>query len=475
VIRERVPSLLVRLIDYRSTEEIILKAKRLYYTLALIPVLIIVAFFAWFFAMMFEGEAPSLLLQPLPEFLSQPQKFTLKIGDKKRGVRSLKVSIQQGSREMTILQESFPFQGLLNAEGVHAYEKDFAVDPLALKLAQGEANLDVQVWDYSRREGGDGNVSVIRHKMIVDTLPPSIRAVSRMHNINVGGSALIVYQTSSDAVESGVYVDDLFFPGFQENPQKGIHDCYFALPYNVQSNPKIRLWAKDKAGNTAETSFYYHIRKKSFRTDKVELSDQFIERILPYFASFYPLDDQLSPIEKFLKINHELRKENHEIVYRLKDKTSPKKLWEGTWLRQRNAANMARFADHRLYYYKGNKVDEQDHLGVDLASLANSPVEAANRGRVVYADRLGIYGLTVVLDHGQGLTSLYGHLSKINVSVGQEVAKGDPVGLTGATGLAGGDHLHFSVMVNGIYVNPIEWWDDHWIEDNVSRKLGLTE
>ncbi len=454
-----------------------MKAKRLYYTLALIPVLIIVGFFAWFFAMMFEGEAPSLLLQPLPEFLARPQKFTLKIEDKKRGIRSLKVSIQQGTREMTILQENFPFQGLLNAEGIHGYGKEFAVDPQALKLAQGETNLQVQVWDYSRRGGGDGNSSVIRHKMIVDTLPPSVRAISRMHNVNVGGSALIVYQTSSDVVESGVFVNEIFFPGFAaaESSQKGIHDCYFALPYNVESNPKIRLWAKDKAGNTAETSFYYHIRKKIFRTDKLEISDQFINHILPYFASFYPLDDQQSLIGKFLKINHELRKENHEILYRLKDKTSPKRLWEGTWLRQRNAANMARFADHRLYYYNGQQVDEQDHLGVDLASVTNSPVEAANNGRIVYADRLGIYGLTVVLDHGQGLTSLYGHLSKINVSLGQEVRRGDTVGLTGATGLAGGDHLHFAVMVSGVYVNPIEWWDDHWIEDNVSRKLGLTE
>jgi murein DD-endopeptidase MepM/ murein hydrolase activator NlpD len=454
-----------------------LKAKRLYYALALIPVLIIVGFFAWFFAMMFEGEAPSLVLQPLPEFLSQAQKFTLKVGDQKRGVRSLKVSIQQGTRGMTILQENFPFEGFFNAGGVHAYEKDFTVDPLALKLAQGEADLQVQVWDYSRRKGGDGNSSVIRHKMIVDTLPPSVRAISRMHNISVGGSALVVYQTSSDAVESGVFVDKIFFPGFPAslNSQKGIHHCYFALPYNLESNPEIRLWAKDRAGNTAETSFYCHIRKKTFRTDKVELSDRFIDRVLPFFASFYPLDDHQSSIAKFLKINNDLRKEDHEVLYRLKDKTSPERLWEGTWLRQRNAANMARFGDHRLYYYKGQKVDEQDHLGVDLASVANSPVEAANNGRVIYADRLGIYGLAIVLDHGQGLASLYGHLSKIEVSLGQEVRKGDTIGITGETGLAAGDHLHFGVMVSGIFVNPIEWWDDHWMQDNILRKLALTE
>jgi len=141
----------------------------------------------------------------------------------------------------------------------------------------------------------------------------------------------------------------------------------------------------------------------------------------------------------------------------------------------KNAANMAKFGDHRVYLYKGKQIDEQVHLGVDLASLANSPVPAANNGRVIFADRLGIYGLTVVLDHGQGLASLYGHLSKIEVSPGQDVVKGASIGFTGQTGLAGGDHLHFSVLVNGVFVNPVEWWDSHWIEDNITRKLALLE
>ena len=454
-----------------------MKTKRFFYTIALIPLLIIIAFFAWFFTVMFEGEPPTVVLQPTPEFLSRPQAFNVKISDGKRGLRAVKISIQQSTREMTLFQETFPFKGLFNAGGVHQFDKDFEVDPLALKLTQGEIDLHVQSWDYSRRGGGDGNVSVIRHKMIVDTLPPSIRALSRMHNINVGGSGLVIYQTSSDSIESGVFVDEIFFPGFpdRENSQKGISQCYFALPYDTVSQPRIRLWARDKAGNATETSFYYHIRKKTFREDKVEISDRFIERLLPYFATFYPLDPQQSNIEKFLKINNDLRRENHEALYRLKDKTSPERLWEGPWLRQKNAANMARFADHRLYYYKGQKVDEKDHLGVDLASLAGSPVEASNHGRVIYADRLGIYGFTVLLDHGQGLASLYGHLSKIEVALGQQVKRGDTVGLTGETGLAGGDHLHFAILVNGLSVNPIEWWDEHWIEDNVSKKLALLE
>jgi len=145
----------------------------------------------------------------------------------------------------------------------------------------------------------------------------------------------------------------------------------------------------------------------------------------------------------------------------------------GVWLRLKNAANMARFGDKRDYYYKGKKIDEQVHMGVDLASLANSDVPAANNGRVIFADRLGIYGLTVVLDHGQGLASIYSHLSNIGVQIDQDVTKGEIIGSTGQTGLAGGDHLHFGVMVSGLFVNPIEWWDNHWIQDNIMKKLAL--
>jgi murein DD-endopeptidase MepM/ murein hydrolase activator NlpD len=180
-------------------------------------------------------------------------------------------------------------------------------------------------------------------------------------------------------------------------------------------------------------------------------------------------------VDKYLVINRDLRKVNSKTFYDLKDMTSPNQLWNGRWLRLRNAASTAQFGDKRLYHYKGKHIDTQTHMGVDLASLANSKVEAANNGRVIFAGPNGIYGETVALDHGQGLVTIYAHLSQINVTAGQEVVRGDTVGLTGQTGLAAGDHLHFAVMVNGQYVNPIEWWDYHWVEDNILKKLALLE
>jgi hypothetical protein len=444
--------------------------------LTLGAIVIILGGLGWFLAGIFEGEKPVVDLKPLPEFLTGPQKFTLAISDMKRGLRELSVSVNQEGREIKVFEQRFPFKGLLNRDGAHNFETEFSVDPSKLNLTQGRVDLLVRVWDYSRRRGGDGNLSLVQHKMVVDTVPPAVRAVSRLHYINLGGAGLIVYQVSSDASESGLFVNEFFFPGFpvDKESREGLYLCYFAIPVNIEPDPEVYLWAKDKAGNLSRANFYHRVRKKQLGEVKVNITDRFLKQILPYF-SFYQFSVGASDIDKFLQINRDLRKENNQTFYDLRKKTGRERMWDGTWLRQENAANMARFGERREYYYQGKKIDEEIHLGVDLASLANSDVLAANRGRVIFADRLGIYGLTVVLDHGQGLASVYSHLSKMIVRPDQEVAKGEVIGTTGRTGLAGGDHLHFGVMVSGVFVNPIEWWDGHWIQDNVTRKLALLD
>ena len=453
-----------------------LKNKKISCSITLIPLLIIFGLFIWLFTVIFEGEKPQIVFNPLPEFLSKSQIFTLNISDRKRGIKTLKVSYSQGGRDIIIFEKKFPFEGLFNNEGARSFKKELEINPTALHLAQGRVDLTVSVRDYSRRGGGDGNLGIFKHKMTVDTIPPSIRALSRMHNVNLGGSGLVVYRASSDTEESGVYVDNHFFRGFPtgEKIEDGLHLAYFAVPHNSNLDPSIFLWAKDKAENTTKSSFYYHVRKKRFSNTKLNISDKFLNRVLPYF-SFYDLSKEKTIIDKYIKINNDLRKEDNNTFYKLMKNTHHSKIWDGTWKRLKNAATMAKYADRRKYYYKGKMIDEQTHLGIDLASLANSPVTASNNGIIIFAERNGIYGLTVMIDHGQGLASLYGHMSSIEATTGQKVKKGDIIGHTGQTGLAGGDHLHFSILVGGVFVNPIEWWDSHWIEDNIYKKLELVK
>lgn len=441
-----------------------------------LPIVIIVIIFIWFFTTIFEGETPQAQLEPLPDYLSKGINFNVIVIDQKMGLREIKVSIKQDGPGMPILKKSFPYEGLFNKEGTHTFKKEFTLDPKKLNLVQGQANLIIEIHDFSKRRGGDGNLTIIEHKMIVDTIPPSITAISRGHNINMGGAGLIIYRISTETCESGVLVNDLLFPGvpLMNDPQSGIHICYFAFPYNFKKDTTLYLWAKDKADNETKRKFFYHIRKKRFRTDKIIISDRVLDNIISSFPPdiFEPGD---SNIEKYLFLNGQLREENHAILQELCQSPTKEKLWDGPWLRMKNAATMATFGDQRVYYYKGNLIDRSVHLGVDLASLASSPVQAANTGRVIFAQELGIYGQTVVIDHGQGLYTMYGHLSSIDVAVDQPVTKGDKIGITGTTGLATGDHLHFGFLVHGIAVNPIEWWDSHWIKDNIYRKLSMID
>jgi murein DD-endopeptidase MepM/ murein hydrolase activator NlpD len=449
--------------------------KKLIYFFTLVPIAIILALIIWFFTVLFESEKPSLSIEPQTEYLAKKQSFTVKAGDRKRGLKALKVSFSHAGIEGTILDLKFPFEGILNGKGTHNHEHTFEIDSKALHLTQGTVDLTVEAWDYSRKNGGDGNMNVVKLSLIVDTMPPTIRPLSQMHNVNQGGTGLVVYQVSSDTVESGVYVDDLFFKGYPATNDSKNEDyaAYFAIPYNITNNPSIHLWAKDKAGNTATTPFTCLVKRVQFRSDDMNLSDSFLKKVLPYFSD--EIDQSAGDIDNYLKINRELRKTDNALISDLMKDVSPTKLWNGSWLRLKNSAPMAKYADHRRYLYNGKLVDQQDHLGYDLASLENSPVEAANSGKVLFAERNGIYGNMVVIDHGQGIASLYGHLSDILVQKGQEIVKGDIIGHTGQTGLAGGDHLHVSILVQGVFVNPIEWWDDHWIQDNITSKLSLVK
>jgi murein DD-endopeptidase MepM/ murein hydrolase activator NlpD len=77
----------------------------------------------------------------------------------------------------------------------------------------------------------------------------------------------------------------------------------------------------------------------------------------------------------------------------------------------------------------------------------------------------------VILDHGIGVQSLYAHLSSIEVGVGDRVERGGQLGRSGMTGLAGGDHLHFTMLVGGQQVTPVDWWSAQWFQDRVQRKI----
>jgi murein DD-endopeptidase MepM/ murein hydrolase activator NlpD len=305
--------------------------------------------------------------------------------------------------------------------------------------------------------------------------PPRITVVSTHHYVNHGGTEFLVYRATPADVMSGVRVDDVEYPGFQVANDPAVKGAFFALLWDQPLHAKILAFARDEGGNEATATFIDNVFEKPQKKSRIEIDDRFIDRVAPEIRQNSPelkIGDGASNLDVFLKENGELRKMNADKILEIARKTSPMRLWDGPFVQLGNSKVEAAFADHRTYIYKGKEVDHQVHLGFDLAVTSHVPIVAANAGTVLNASWLGIYGNCVIIDHGMGVQSLYGHLSSFDVKVGDKVTRGQTIGRSGMTGMAGGDHLHFTMLVDGRMVNPVEWWDPHWIQDRVMRKLG---
>ena len=246
--------------------------------------------------------------------------------------------------------------------------------------------------------------------------------------------------------------------------------AFFAHPYDLPAHARATLVGTDKAGNTRETRLVYELKNVKYRKSTLAISDSFIQnKVAPLLHDVGAR--QGSPKEIFLLVNKKLRKENEDKIAAITKKATPSILWKGAFSQLSNSKVEANFADARTYTYNNEPIDNAYHLGYDLSVTRQYPVEAANSGAVVFAGDLGIYGNTVILDHGLGLFTLYGHLSSIDVKVGDPVKQLQVLGKTGETGLAAGDHLHYGVYLNGAAILPVEWWDQKWINDNIQPKL----
>jgi murein DD-endopeptidase MepM/ murein hydrolase activator NlpD len=308
--------------------------------------------------------------------------------------------------------------------------------------------------------------------------PPRIAVLSTHHYVNHGGSEMVVYRVTPADVASGVRVGDVEYPGFPVGTDTAVKAAFFALLWNQPINARIAAFARDEAGNEATASFVDNVFEKPQKKSRIEIDDKFIDRVTPEIAEHSPELKLPAPptadnmLDVFLKENGALRQLNAVRIENLARGTSEMRLWDGPFVQLGNSKVEAAFADHRTYIYKGKEVDHQVHLGFDLAVTSRVPIVAANGGSVLNASWLGIYGNCVIIDHGMGVQSLYGHLSSFDVKVGDKVTRGQTIGRSGMTGMAGGDHLHFTMLVNGEMVNPVEWWDPHWIQDRVMRKLA---
>lgn len=401
--------------------------------------------------------------------------FEVTVSDKGTGLAKVRISLLDAYGESVLVEKEYK-------KGTKSDVISVSINPEKLGIKSGTSELLIEATDRFMNGLFPGKKAVFSERVTLDFIPPRIQELSPILYIRHGGAGVVIYKVSEDTVSTGVEVKDLFFesyPGYFEDPS--IYLAFLAYPYNAGRDEKIEILATDAAGNEAMEPVYYRLVGASYVKDEIGLSEWFLRnKVLPLFTKVYgysPVGDDGKPdlLKAFLKINSETRKENDNRIYEVGRQSGGEILWKGKFNQLRNSKVGATFADQREYLLDGNVVDNQYHLGYDLSVTKKYPVSASNSGVVVFAEHLGIYGNTVIVDHGMGVMSLYSHLSSMNVSVGDSVGKKDIVGRTGTTGLAVGDHLHFGVYVQGVPVRPLEWWDAKWIKDNISYKVNYVK
>jgi murein DD-endopeptidase MepM/ murein hydrolase activator NlpD len=379
-----------------------------------------------------------------------------------RGIRKLTAFVEQNGARYSVWEMPQPSSA---AESTLKFTAGVKTTP---QLKNGKAKLIVEATSNDLL----GKTGRLEAEVTVVTQPPAVSADSEQHYLYLGMADLATFTLSGGWTEAGVRVGDEKFRAW---PMPGGKPGFFSLhafAWNMPSNTAPVVYASNGAGSDVTSPLVIRFPKKEqpkYTTHDLQVSDGFIQKVVG------ELDPNGSGdmVARFLKINNEMRRANNQTLSDLRFKTVDKFLWSQPFARQSHSQAEASFADLRNYIYKGKKIDQQVHLGYDLAVTQHVGVEASNDGRVVYAAPLGIYGNCIVVDHGYGLQTIYGHLSQIDVHEGDMVKRGQAMGKSGQTGMAGGDHIHFAMQLDGVQIDPKEWWDLHWIQDHIAKRVDL--
>jgi murein DD-endopeptidase MepM/ murein hydrolase activator NlpD len=377
------------------------------------------------------------------------------------GVKSVTATIEQNGQHFTAWQMN-------EATKTRDTSYNFlAGTKAAPQLQDGPAKLVVE----AKANGAFGQSAQWTKDFTVVTRPPSVSADSDVHYLYVGMADLATLNVMGNWTEAGVKVGEQKFRAWPMPGGKPGMFSLYAFAWNMPAGTQPLVYASNAAGNDVTTPLNVEFPKKEqprYTVHELQIDDRFMQKVV----------GELDPngtgdiVARFVKINNDMRKANNKTLSDLAAKTADHFLWSQPFLRQA-AKTEATFADHRKYIYQGKLIDEQTHLGYDLASTQHAGVIASNDGRVVYAAPLGIYGNCVVVDHGYGLQTIYGHMSRIDVKEGDDVKRGQVMGQSGMTGMAGGDHIHFSMQLDGVQIDPKEWWDPHWIKDHVVKRVDI--
>ena len=408
-----------------------------------------------------RSATPVIDLPSAVTYVGQSTPISIRAQDP-RGIRRLTASLEQNGTQYPVFEVAQPSKSPENTWNFTAGTKSTP------QLQQGKARLIVEATsnDLLRK------TARVEREVTVVTQPPTVSVDSDQHYLYLGMADLATFNVSGDWTEAGVLVGDQKFRAWPMPGSKPGLFSMFAFAWNMPPDTVPVVYASNGTGNDVTSPLVFQFPKKEqpkYTTHDLQVSDAFMQKVV----------GELDPhgtgdlATRFVKINNEMRRANNKTLSDLQFKTADKFLWSQPFIRQSHSQAESTFADVRNYIYQGKKIDQQVHLGYDLAVTQHVGVQASNDGTVVYAAPLGIYGNCVVVDHGYGLQTIYGHLSKIDVHEGDMVKRGQVMGLSGQTGMAGGDHIHFAMQLDGVQIDAKEWWDEHWIHDHIAKRVVI--
>jgi murein DD-endopeptidase MepM/ murein hydrolase activator NlpD len=396
----------------------------------------------------------------LPKILGHTAPIAVTVEAARGNVVRAELRLVQGDKRVSLAKHEGP--------PAPRVELKATVEAARAGLREGAATLEV--WggdDFWRPLFRYEDRAAASLPLAFDLTPPTLEVAAATPYIAPGGAGLVVFKATG-AARIETRVGTLAFPTYEPGPP-GVRVGFFALPFDMAPATPLSVAAVDEAGNVASRPLPAEVLPRKFRQDTIEITDALLRAKVPELLPQHPPATPL--IDGFLTINRDQRRHAEQEKRKIAGQTAGKLLWEGAFVQPRNTQVFSNFAETRTYVYQGRAVDTQVHFGYDLASTKQAPVPSANKGVVAFAGPLTIYGNTVIVDHGLGLMTLYGHLSSIGVKVGDAVTKGQELGRSGSTGLAVGDHLHYEVLVHGVSVTPLEWWDPKWIRDRIDGPL----
>ncbi|QWU79511.1 M23 family peptidase [Campylobacter novaezeelandiae] len=437
-----------------------------------ILILVFIALFGYFLnnLSIFEKNKPEIFVNDIV-YSNLKNPILIRVKDDESGLKNIKITLKKDSND----------PGIILMDQKVNQKNDITLEINLPKLAYKEKIksyiMEIEAHDASFWNFFSGNYIQKSVFIDIDDANPKLKVLSNSYQIEQGGVASVVFKVEDKNLDQ-VYIQTDKGKIFKATPY--IKDGYYAslIAWDAKDDYfRAYIIATDKAGNTTKERIRYYFVNRKYRVSNINLSDKFLDTKIKFLASAHMSEEDASKLnktQKFKFVNETLRLANENLIHKITSEVPEESIEDfnlNLFLPLKNAMKVADFADHRFYFYNGEFVSSGYHMGLDLASTAFAPIISSNSGKVVFAEDNGIYGLNIIIYHGFGVYSLYGHCSSKNVDVNENVKQQDIIANTGSSGLALGDHLHFEVLVQGVETRPEQWQDKIWLKNNIYKVL----